>query len=271
MARWSRIIGSVKPDQRIARPRLFMFGIAALAFMTLVTESLTAGRSATTIRTTPVYDPPVLAGQMAVPIWCSAGVYARHGDQIVVTSSGHCFSEGMEVRDENGLLIGVLGPVGREPTCAYPDHACAAADMDYMFVAADRIPWGHLNQIDLGAGGYRVITPDTHPLDCAGIKVNDIVEINGRLIYRTGHVVEKGENLSPANEDALYMPCMVAANISVATGDSGGIVFVNGIPSGVVARRFDGWLGFTPISGGLAELGLTVCDTPNCGLTPPVH
>jgi len=248
-----------------------MFGIAALAFMTLVTESLTAGRSATTIRTTPVYDPPVLAGQMAVPIWCSAGVYARHGDQIVVTSSGHCFSEGMEVRDENGLLIGVLGPVGREPTCPYPDHACAAADMDYMFVAADRIPWGHLNQIDLGAGGYRAITPDTHPLDCAGIKVNDIVEINGRLIYRTGHVVEKGENLSPANEDVLYMPCMVAANISVATGDSGGIVFVNGIPSGVVARRFDGWLGFTPISGGLAELGLTVCDTPNCGLTPPVH
>jgi hypothetical protein len=141
--------------------------------------------------------------------------------------------------------------------------------MDYMLVAADRIPWGHLNEIDMGAGGYRVVTQDTRPLDCAGINVNDIVEINGRLIYRTGHVVEKGEYLRPASEDPLYMPCVVAANIRVATGDSGGIVLVNGIPSGIVARRFQEWLGFTPIAGGLAELGLTMCDTPNCGLVPP--
>ena len=237
--------------------------------MSLVTEALTAGTSATTIRTTAIYDPPVLAGQMAVPIWCSAGVYARLGDAVVVTSSGHCFNEGMEVRDEDGTVRGVLGPIAREPTCAYPDHACAAADMDYMLVAADRIPWGHLNEIDMGAGGYRVVTQDTRPLDCAGINVNDIVEINGRLIYRTGHVVEKGEYLRPASEDPLYMPCVVAANIRVATGDSGGIVLVNGIPSGIVARRFQEWLGFTPIAGGLAELGLTMCDTPNCGPVPP--
>jgi len=113
------------------------------------------------------------------------------------------------------------------------------------------------------------VTPAARPLDCSEIHVNDTVEINGRLIYRTGRVVEKGENLKPASEDALYMPCIIAANIAVATGDSGGIVVVNGIPSGIVARTFAGWLGFTPVAGGLAELGLTMCDTPNCGLTPP--
>ena len=252
-------------------PRLILVLFASIALASLVSEVATAGRSATTMRATPVYDPPVLAGQMAVPIWCSAGVHARLGDQIVVSSSGHCFGEGTQVRDANGVLTGVLGPGAHEPTCAYPDHTCAAADMDYMVVASDRVPWGRLNEIDMGAGGYRLVTPLTKPLDCADININDIVEINGRLIYRTGRVVEKGENLKPANQDPLYMPCIIAANISVASGDSGGIVFVNGIPSGIVARWFEGWLGFTPVSGGLAELGLTMCDTPNCGLTPPVH
>src|SRR5664279_1297783 len=37
-------------------------------------------------RTTPVYDPPVLAGQQ---LWnvCAGGFYARHGDTIVLTST----------------------------------------------------------------------------------------------------------------------------------------------------------------------------------------
>ena len=34
------------------------------------------------IRMTPVYDPPVLAGQM---VSCTAGFYARRGDTIVLT------------------------------------------------------------------------------------------------------------------------------------------------------------------------------------------
>jgi hypothetical protein len=30
----------------------------------------------------------------------------------------------------------------------------------------------------------------------------------------------------------------------------------------VVLGGFDGWLGFTPLGAGLAELGVTMCDTP---------
>src|SRR3954465_716845 len=52
-------------------------------------------------RTTPVYDPPVLAGQR---LWgfCSAGFYARLGETIVLTSSGHCTGEGTVARDPEG-------------------------------------------------------------------------------------------------------------------------------------------------------------------------
>jgi len=50
-------------------------------------------------------------------------------------------------------------------------------------------------------------------------------------------------------------------------------VLVNGVPGGVSARMFmvpgGSYLGFTPLAEGLAELGLTMCDSPDCGLTPP--
>jgi hypothetical protein len=45
------------------------------------------------------------------------------------------------------------------------------------------------------------------------------------------------------------------------------VVLIRGLPAGVVARRFGDLLGFTPLGSGLAELGLTMCDSPNCGLT----
>jgi hypothetical protein len=220
-------------------------------------------------RTTPVYDPPVLAGQ---PLWgyCSGGVYARLGDTIVLTSTGHCTSEGTVATDPDGTGVrGVFGPAARDATCPYPGHTCAASDLNYLVVADDRIPWGHLNEIDLGTGGYRVIASGTQPLSCAGVDVGDPVEIDGRGIYRTGHVVEKGDNLKPADEDGAYFPCMIAADIQVAPGDSGGVVLVRGIPAGVTSRSFGGYLGFTPLAEGLDELGLALCTTPDCGLTPP--
>ncbi|HUG99683.1 MAG TPA: hypothetical protein VMQ83_10985, partial [Gammaproteobacteria bacterium] len=66
-----------------------------------------------------------------------------------------------------------------------------------------------------------------------------------------------------------YFPCMIAADISVGIGDSGGVVLVRGIPAGVTSRSFGGLLGFTPLREGLNELGLTMCDTPDCGLARP--
>ncbi len=220
-------------------------------------------------RTTPVYDPPVLAGQQ---LWgaCSGGVYARHGDTIVLTSTGHCTREGTTAYDPDGVTVrGVFGPPARDGTCPYPDHTCASSDINYLVVAPDRIPWGHLNVVDLGTGGYRVIAPDTKPLACADIGIGDPIEIDGRNIYRTGTVAEKGAYLHP--EDGAYFPCMVAARIQVATGDSGGVVMVRGIPAGVASRSLGGNLGFTPLAEGLAQLGLELCTRPDCGLTPPPH
>ena len=218
-------------------------------------------------RTTPVYDPPVLAGQQ---LWgaCAGGFYARRAGTVVLTSSGHCTSEGTVAYDSDGTTVrGVFGPAARDASCPYPGHKCAASDMNYLVVAADRIPWGHLNVVDLGSAGYRIIPAGTRPLGCADVALGDPVEINGRDVYRTGEVVQKGDYLH--DKDGDYFPCMIAARIQVAVGDSGGAVLVRGVPAGVTSRSFDGWLGFTPLAEGLAQLGLELCTTPDCGLVPP--
>jgi hypothetical protein len=218
-------------------------------------------------RTTPVYDPPVLAGQ---PLWglCSGGFYARRGEDIVLTSTGHCTSEGTVAEAPDGVTIrGVFGPAARDPTCPYSGHTCASSDLNYLVVAEDQIPWSHLNEVDLGTAGYRTIAPGTRPLGCTDIAIGDLAEINGRNIYRSGPVAEKGDNLHP--EDGAYFPCMIAARIPTATGDSGGGVLARGIPAGVVSRSFGGSLGFTPLAEGLAQLGLELCTEPDCGLPRP--
>jgi hypothetical protein len=139
--------------------------------------------------------------------------------------------------------------------------------MNYLVVAEDGIPWGHLNVVDLGTAGYRSIPSDTRPLSCADVAIDDLVEIDGRNTYRSGPVAEKGDYLH--SEDGSYFPCMIAAHIQVGVGDSGGAVLVRGIPAGVTSRSFGGWLGFTPLAEGLTQLGLELCTTPDCGLLRP--
>jgi len=218
-------------------------------------------------RSTAAYDPPVLAGQQ---LWgaCAGGFYARHGDAIVLTSTGHCTSEGTVAYDADGTTVrGVFGPAARDASCPYPGHTCAASDLNYLVVAEDRVPWGHLNVVDLGTAGYRVIEPGTKPLACSDITIGDLVEIDGRNTYRKGTVLEKGGYLHA--EDGASFPCMIAADIAVGVGDSGGAVLVRGIPAGVTSRSFGGTLGFTPLAEGLAQLGLDLCTSPDCGLEPP--
>jgi len=78
----------------------------------------------------------------------------------VLTSSPHCGDEGSVVRDQ-----GVAGPWAQDATCPYAGHTCHASDMNYIVVAQDRIPWGHLNVIDLGVGGYRILEPGAQSTD----------------------------------------------------------------------------------------------------------
>jgi hypothetical protein len=214
----------------------------------------------------PVHEPPVLAGQQ---LWgaCAGGFYARLGDAIVLTSSGHCTTEGTVAYAPDTTVRGVFGPDARDPTCPYPDKTCKPSDMNYLLVADDQIPWGRLNLADFGSGGYRSIAAGTAALACSDIEIGDGVEINGRNIHRIGAVAEKGEYLHEADGD--YFPCMIAARIQVATGDSGGAVLVRGVPGGVISRSFDGLLGFTPLAEGLDRLGLDLCTTPTCDLVRP--
>jgi len=259
----------VKADEsRRRRRRLLLALSVAVCVLTLEFSWQRGSAAGSTTRVAPVYDPPVLAGQMVVPIWCSGGVYGRVGDQIVVTSSGHCGGEGQTYTDANGV-VGVWGPDSYSATCDHPGYRCTASDMNYLIVAPDRIPWGHLNEIDMGAGGYRTVTPDTKPLECADIHDGDELEFDGRAIYRTGKVLMQREYLPSVDQDPVYFPCIVIADIHVWTGDSGGVLFVNGVPSGIASRRFGDLLGFTPLGSGLAELGVTMCVDPDCGLTPP--
>jgi hypothetical protein len=117
--------------------------------------------------------------------------------------------------------------------------------------------------------GYRIVAPGTRALACADIASGDPVEIDGRNVYRSGSVTGKGENLHPPDEDGAYFPCMILATIAVEIGDSGGAVLVRGMPAGVTSRSFGGTLGFTPLAEGMAQLGLDLCTTPDCGLLPP--
>lgn len=242
---------------------LLTVGLAGI--LVVLTAALVIRTATQPRRTTAIYDPPVLAGQH---LWggCSGGFYARLGDTVVLTSSGHCATEGTVATDGGGVR-GVFGPAARSATCSHAGKTCAASDMNYLVVAPDRIPWGHLNVVDLGTSGYRVIAPGTGALRCDDIAPGDPLEMNGRDIYRSGSVAEKGENLYP--EDGAYFPCMIAAQVPTGVGDSGGAVFVRGLPAGVVSRSFGGNLGFTPLAEGLDELGLELCTEPDCGLVPP--
>ena len=217
-----------------------------------------------TVRTTPRYDPPVLAGQMITGA-CSGGFSARTDRTIVITISAHCAEPGRELRDPEGRLLGLLGPRAELAECPEGRSFCAPSDFMTLALAPDRIPWGHLNEVDLGAGGYRVLAAGTAPLACGDIAVGDRVELDGREHYRIGRVLEVGpyENTTDTN-----FPCMVAADIEVFVGDSGAAVLVNGEPAGVIARRLGTYVGFTPLAEGLENLGLTLCTTPDCDLTP---
>ncbi len=216
-----------------------------------------------THRTTERFDPPVWAGQN-VPGACSGGFYARRDQTIVLTIVAHCAVPGTELRDGDARLIGTFGPMAAHSACP-TGRFCAPSDFLTLALAPDRIPWGHLNVVDMGAGGYRTIAPGTEPLACADIAVGDRVEIDGRERYRSGVVIA----ISPyAFETDTIFPCMVVGDIEVGLGDSGGAVLVEGLPAGVISRQLDRRLGFTPLAEGLENLGLTLCTTPDCDLSP---
>ena len=261
---------ATQPAKRL-RVRPFRLLVAILVGLVLGTGSLAVVRATHVepVRTTPVYDPPVLAGQW-IPGYCSAGVYARLDNTIVLTTSPHCAGVGTVAHDpDTGSVQGVYGPTAITIPCQYPDHTCKPSDMNYLVVAADHIPWGHLNVVDLGTAGYRVILAETAPLACADIAIGAPIEMDGLGVYRTGTVAEKGEYLHPAAADGDYFPCLIASTLQVGPGDSGSLVLVRGIPAGVTSRSLGGDLGFTPLAEGLTKLGLIMCTTPDCDLTPP--
>jgi hypothetical protein len=216
-----------------------------------------------TARTTARFEPPVWAGQNFIP-GCAGGFYARHQSTIVLVISAHCGDPGLTLHDAQGRLIGVLGPRAELADCP-EGRFCAPSDILTLALAADRIPWGHLNMVDMGAGGYRTFAAGTRPLACSDIAVGDRFEINGRERYRSGTVIVSGPY---HNEADTIFPCMIVGDSRVTTGDSGGAVLVNGLPAGIVARELSGRFGFTPLAEGLDNLELTLCTTPDCDLSP---
>ena len=216
-----------------------------------------------TARTTARFDPPVLAGQNFV-IGCAGGFYARHESTIVLLISAHCFNPGDTLRDTEGQMIGVIGPRAALADCP-GDRFCAPSDIQTLALAPDRIAWGHLNMVDMGAGGYRTIDAGTRPLACADISVGDQFEINGREHHRSGTVIVIGPY---EHETDTNFPCMIVGDTRVTIGDSGGAVLVRGLPAGIVARDLGGYFGFTPLAEGLDNLALTLCTTPDCDLSP---
>jgi hypothetical protein len=220
---------------------------------------------AETTRSTARFDPPVWAGQL-VPVPCATGgFYARHQQAIVLTISAHCAvaKPGATLLDADGRPAGIFGPAAELADCP-PGRFCAPSDFVTLALAPDRIPWGHLNLVDMGAGGYRTIAPGTRPLACADVHVGDRVEVDGVEHYRTGTVIASGRYEYAT--DTIF-PCMLITDIAAHLGDSGGAVLANGLPAGTTAREIAGDLAFTPLAEGLANLGLVLCTSPDCDVS----
>jgi hypothetical protein len=219
-----------------------------------------------TIRTTPRFDPPVLAGQNVPGPCSSGGFYARDQQTIILTMAGHCADAipGGPLRDSDGGLVGIFGQAAELPYCP-TDRLCAPADMITLVPTPDRIPWGHLNLVDMGAAGYRPITPEMRPLTCADIHTGDPVEVNARDHYRTGTVIAIGPY---EHETDTIFPCIVVTDIEGGHGDSGSPFFIHGLPAGTTSRLIGSYLAFTPLAEGLENLGLVLCITPDCDVSP---
>ena len=159
----------------------------------------------------------MLAGQ---PVACTAGFYARRGETIVLTISDHCYDRAHPPLDAAGDPIGAYGADARRADCP-PGRTCAGSDIVELVLAPDHIPWGHLNLVDLGAGGYRTIAPGARPLSCGDLHEGASVETNGRGIYRSGTL----RAVAPyAFETDTIFPCMAVTDIEAGIGDSGGAV-----------------------------------------------
>lgn len=251
-----------RPRRTLRRIELVVAGLLVALLVVMGSDALNSVRE--TSRTTPRYDPPVLAGQWVPGLICTGGFYGRRGATIVLTVAEHCGAPGTIVRDPGGVVVGRLGPAAMSDTCS-PERRCAVSDLSIIEMAPDRIPWGHLDQVDMGPGGYRAITPTTHPLACEEIRHGASVELSGRGHYRTGRVTDRAAFDVPGD---IRFPCMVVSDIRGVSGDSGGLVFVDGSPAGIISRSMRGSVGFTPIGEGLAVLGIELCTEPDCGLTP---
>ena len=221
---------------------------------------------AETARTTARFDPPVWAGQLVLVPCATGGFYARHEQTIVLTISAHCAAAipGATLHDSDGRPVGIFGPAAELSDCP-AGRFCSPSDIVTLALAPDRIPWGHLNLVDMGAGGYRTIGQGTRPLACADVHIGDQVEVDGLEHYRSGTVISSGPY--DYTTDTIF-PCMIITDIDANVGDSGGAVLVNGLPAGTTAREIDGYLAFTPLAEGLENLGLVLCRTPDCDLPP---
>jgi hypothetical protein len=204
--------------------------VAALAYQAVGSVLIVMRDHAGTNRTTARFDPPVWTGQL-LPVPCAnGGFYARDQESIVLTISAHCAVAvpGSPWHDADGRLIGTFGPAPQLPDC--PDKRfCAPSDFVKFELAPDRIPWGHLNLVDLGAGGYRTITQGVHPLSCADIEKGDPVEVNGREHFRTGRVIAIGPY---EYESDTMFPCMIISDVQGQHGDSGARFWWTASPQG---------------------------------------
>jgi hypothetical protein len=243
--------------------------LAAALVTTLVAIFLGATllrEASETARTTPRYDPPVLAGQNVPGPCATGGFYAHDGDTIVLTLAAHCVLAipGTPLRELDGRLVGTFGKSAEADACP-AGRTCFAADIIALELAPDHVPWGHLNLVDMGAGGYRTITAATPALSCADVHVGDRVEVDGRERFRSGKVIEVGPY---AHATDTIFPCMVVTDIKGGPGDSGSAVLVNGLPAGTTSRVISEFLAFTPLAEGLTAIGLSLCVTPDCDVTP---
>lgn len=211
-------------------------------------------------------DDPIMAGhKLAYP--CFGNLYARHGDRVVLVAVAHCRSaEGAAVADAEGRHLGTWGPLATIDPCPVEGKRCLASDMTYVVLAPERIPWGRLDTVRMGRAGIRDLA-GARPLACGDIAAGDPMEATGVLGYRQGRVVDVAPYL--ADGDGDHFPCMVLTDTRARVGDSGGPVFVDGQPAGIVSRSFGGRMAFTPLAEGLEALGLELCTTPDCGLQRP--
>ena len=104
---------------------------------------------------------------------------------------------------------------------------------------------------------------------CDDIAIDDPIELNGRNVYRTGRSPRRASTSTPSSRTARTSRACSRHGSRSGRATPAAWCSSAGFPRASRRAASAGTSASRPLAEGLAELGLDLCTTPDCGLTPP--